>query len=568
MKIMMQSHHSLLLVLLASTASASCTRRHHHLSTVILDAGMPPAALSPRGSRWVSRWSQRQPRENSCHPPSLISAAFSSPPLQLSCMRDMHQSTKARFRRYLSADASFDQGGVDGKASSSMTKLQKIRFRCRVSYFGTPFHGWQLQPERSTVQGEIEAAFLRRWNRRIPTVGAGRTDAGVHARGQAIHFDLYPHEIPFLPPTPPELSSFDKKSTTESHNANVALTAAANFQNDREEEKCNKFCNELQHSMNRMLPLDIRLFQMQLAPYTLMIKSSKKGNVNEYDEDDEEDDVYENNNHDGTVKEPMGTDASQTKHRLQPLRPRPWHVIQSADSKWYSYRFVLGPTLWNPMDRYTRTHFVHRPIYLPPNSSSEISGKAVDGNNGSGEPHHVLTKQDIDRLQSILRLYEGTHDFGAFGGQIEQTQKRNQRVMDTIRTVYRVELVKEPLMEDYHFGSGIEDVDAVESAKKLHQPIGFVGEEGNYRIDFLLQGALYKMVRNMVGTAIEVWLGRMEEEKLMELLQPSSNCRFGFGIEESNSHDGRKKLRRKDNPCKPAPPEGLTLECVYYEDEF
>ncbi|KAL7463670.1 hypothetical protein ACHAXS_004026 [Conticribra weissflogii] len=361
-----------------------------------------------------------------------------------------------------------------------------------------------------------------------------------------------------MPPTPPELSSFDKKS-----NATTALTAVAVFQNDEDEESCNKFCDELQHSMNRMLPLDIRLFQLQLAPYTLMIKSSEKGDIGEHDEDYEEDDQYQNIDHDGAGIVSIGEDATRTQQQLQPLRPRPWHVIQSAESKWYSYRFVLGPTLWNPMDRYTRTHFVHRPIYLPPNSP--LDGKSIRGN---GEPHHVLTKQDVDRLRSILRLYEGTHDFGAFGGQIEQTQKRNQRVMDTVRTVYRVELIKEALMEDYQFGSGIKDVDAVESTKKLHHAMGFVGEEGNYRIDFLLQGALYKMVRNMVGTAIEVWLGRMDEEKLTEMLQTPMNSRYDFGTKESNINGGKKKLSRKDNPCKPAPPEGLTLECVYYEDGF
>ena len=49
-----------------------------------------------------------------------------------------------------------------------------------------------------------------------------------------------------------------------------------------------------------------------------------------------------------------------------------------------------------------------------------------------------------------MRLYEGTHDFKAFGGQIEQNEKRAMKKNNTIRTV---ELVKEPLKEDYNFGN-------------------------------------------------------------------------------------------------------------------
>jgi tRNA pseudouridine38-40 synthase len=221
---------------------------------------------------------------------------------------------------------------------------------------------------------------------------------------------------------------------------------------------------------------------------------------------------------------------------------KPWHAIANSNAKWYSYRFTLGPTLWNPMDRFTRTHFVHRPLFAPPSSNLRPSKSA------SIEPYE-LTKQDIDKLQKIFRLYEGTHDFKAFGGQIEQNEKRAMKKINTIRTVYRVELVKEPLKEDYVFGN-----ESVISPPPQEQ-LGFIGEEGNYRIDFLLQGALYKMVRNMVGTAIECWLGRMSEEQLIELLR-------------TEDATNEMKLGRKDNPCKPAPPEGLTLEAVYYDDNF
>ncbi len=71
-----------------------------------------------------------------------------------------------------------------------------VRYRARVEYDGTDFAGFQVQPGRRTVQGELEAALARlSGGRRVRVVAAGRTDAGVHATGQVIVF-TYPGRLP------------------------------------------------------------------------------------------------------------------------------------------------------------------------------------------------------------------------------------------------------------------------------------------------------------------------------------------------------------------------------------
>jgi len=64
------------------------------------------------------------------------------------------------------------------------------RWKITLEYDGRPYSGFQRQPDRKTIQGEIEKALYKFCQQKISIVTAGRTDAGVHAKGQIAHFDL------------------------------------------------------------------------------------------------------------------------------------------------------------------------------------------------------------------------------------------------------------------------------------------------------------------------------------------------------------------------------------------
>lgn len=65
-----------------------------------------------------------------------------------------------------------------------------LRIRLDLAYDGGPFSGWALQPGLRTVQGTLETALELLVRRPVRVTVAGRTDAGVHARGQVVHLDL------------------------------------------------------------------------------------------------------------------------------------------------------------------------------------------------------------------------------------------------------------------------------------------------------------------------------------------------------------------------------------------
>jgi tRNA pseudouridine38-40 synthase len=80
-----------------------------------------------------------------------------------------------------------------------------------ISYDGSGFHGFARQAGQTTVQGELERALATLYRRPVDTVGAGRTDAGVHALGQVVSFSVSGREC-------------DERSLDKLRNALNALT--------------------------------------------------------------------------------------------------------------------------------------------------------------------------------------------------------------------------------------------------------------------------------------------------------------------------------------------------------
>ena len=82
-----------------------------------------------------------------------------------------------------------------------------MRFFITLSYDGTRYHGWQIQPNSISVQGELQRALSLLLRQDIQVTGAGRTDTGVHARMMVAHFDFSEEENKPLTPHPLPLTT-------------------------------------------------------------------------------------------------------------------------------------------------------------------------------------------------------------------------------------------------------------------------------------------------------------------------------------------------------------------------
>ncbi len=244
-------------------------------------------------------------------------------------------------------------------------------YKLIIAYDGTNYGGWQTQPNAPSIQSHIEEVLKTVLRHPLSITGSGRTDAGVHALAQVAHFH-FDHEIA------------------------VKRTLL---------------------SLNALLPPDIRIRDIQLAP----------------------------------------------TH---------FHARFSAKAKIYHYHIHLGAS----RDPFKRLYSYH-PRY----------------------------KVDLELLKKAAKYFIGTHDFSSFANEAH----KGSASKDAIRTIYRLDIIE---------------------------------EEGGIRLEFEGNGFLYKMVRNSVGTLLDIAKGKIPIESLPSIFEA--------------------KDRRKAG--KSAPPQGLFLIEVKY----
>lgn len=212
-------------------------------------------------------------------------------------------------------------------------------YKLLIAYDGTLYGGWQIQPNAPTIQEKVQEALKIILRSAVTVIGSGRTDAGVHAEGQVAHF-------------------------------RTALTLDL---------------GKVRHSLNSLLPRDIRIKSIEEAP----------------------------------------------AH---------FHAQYSAVGKVYHYHLFLGPV----QDPFTRLYALH-----------------------------IREKLALDKMRTAIPFFIGIHDFTSFSNEAHA----GSAAKDPVRTLHRLDWIQ---------------------------------QGDNIRLEFEGDGFLYKMVRNIVGTLLEVGSGKIK----------------------------------------------------------
>jgi len=230
------------------------------------------------------------------------------------------------------------------------------KYKLSISYDGTRYGGWQIQPNATSIQTLIEKALKIVLRKSIKLIGSGRTDSGVHAEGQIAHFS---------------------------------------FDGDLELSK-------LHHSLNGLLPDDIRI------------------------------------------------------RRIDPVEVD-FHARFSAKGKIYHYRIDRGK-IKNP---FTRLYAYHLPYPI-----------------------------DLDLLKEAAKAFVGKHDFTSFSNEAH----RGSAAHDPVRTLFRLDII----------------------------------ERGNELVlEFEGNGFLYKMVRNITGTLLDMARGKIPLSDIEDIFAAKDRSRAG-----------------------------------------
>jgi tRNA pseudouridine38-40 synthase len=268
-----------------------------------------------------------------------------------------------------------------------------------LAYDGTEFHGWQVQSDRVTVQGELRAAIERVTGETVLPQGSGRTDAGVHALGQVASFDMY------------------------------ARIPETNFA----------------RALNRTLPAAIRVLSAEIAP-------------------------------------------------------EGFHARHSAIRKTYEYRIFLGSI-------------------CPPWLARYVYG--------------IEQSLDLEAMQSAAVQILGEHDFTSFAASdpdvAERTSILGEAAMETkpgprgnVRTIYSSEWGgPSQTLSGSWWQMGNWSATAYQEQSKLAAAGGFL----IYRVRG--NGFLHHMVRNLVGTFLEVGRGKLASNAMTAILAARSRSQAG-----------------------------------------